>query len=166
LKQNEAFFMLMIVKDCIGRLATSVLIVVILFLQSCSTPKERIVLKQIRDVVVDASSDPRLKAQAIFFNPNPERGNLKAIKVDIYVNEKKVGSIDQKMKIKIPSRGEFTVPLEVGLKMKELGFMDTLFGMLGGKKLDVRYEGHLKVTYHGVPIRVPVNYKDQIRVSF
>jgi hypothetical protein len=82
------------------------------------------------------------------------------------VNEKKVGTVDQQMKIKIPAKGEFTVPLEVNLNMKELGFMDTVLGMLGGKKFDVRYAGHLKVTYHGIPIKVPVNYKDQIRVSF
>ena len=91
---------------------------------------------------------------------------LKSINVEIFVNEKKVGVVDQTMKIKIPAKGEFTVPLEVGLNMKELGFMETVFGMLGGKKFDVRYEGHLKVSYHGVPIKVPVKYKDQIRVRF
>ena len=142
------------------------LMTVSLLIQSCSTPKERIVLRQVKDVVADATSDPKLKAQAVFFNPNPQQGKLKSIKVDIYVNEKKVGVVDQTMKIKIPAKGEFTVPLEVGLNMKELGFMDTVFGMLGGKKFDIRYEGHLKVSYHGVPIKVPVNYKDQIRVRF
>ncbi len=70
------------------------------------------------------------------------------------------------MKIKIPAKGEFTVPLEVNLKMKELGFMDTVFGMLGGKKFDIRYEGYLKVNYRGVPIKVPVHYKDEVRVRF
>ncbi|HYG20068.1 MAG TPA: LEA type 2 family protein [Ohtaekwangia sp.] len=142
-----------------------VLMVGVAILQSC-VPDERVVLKQIKDVVVDASSDPRLKAQAIFYNPNRERGRLKKIKVDIYVNGKKVGTVDQEMKITIPSRGEFTVPLEVNLAMKELGFMDTLMGMLGGKKLDVRYQGFLKLTYKGFPVKVPVDYKDEIRVRF
>ena len=149
-----------------GQRAIAVLMLLVIFFQGCSGPKERIVLKQIKDVVADASSDPKLKAQAVFYNPNPERGKLKAINVDIYINEKKVGRVDQEMKIVIPSKGEFTVPLEVSLNMKELGFMDTVFGMLGGKKFDVRYEGYLKVTYHGFPIKVPVKYKDQIRVSF
>lgn len=152
------------IKNKIFRLMMGTIAVAALY--SCSAPKERIVLKQIKDVVADATSDPKLKAQAIFYNPNPESGKLKAISVDIFVNEKKVGTVDQQMKIKIPAKGEFTVPLEVNLNMKELGFMDTVLGMLGGKKFDVRYAGHLKVTYHGIPIKVPVNYKDQIRVSF
>jgi hypothetical protein len=54
----------------------------------------------------------------------------------------------------------------VKLALKELGFMDTLFGMLGGKKFQIEYKGFLKLTYHGFPIRVPVNYKDEIRVKF
>jgi LEA14-like dessication related protein len=116
--------------------------------------------------VVDAASDPKLKANAIFYNPNAERGKLKKIKVDIFVDGKKVGTVDQELKIKIPSRGEFTVPLEVNLAMKELGFMDALLGVLGGKKFAIRYEGFLKLTYHGFPIKVPVNYKDEVKISF
>jgi hypothetical protein len=38
--------------------------------------------------------------------------------------------------------------------------------MLGGKKFDVEYVGKLGLVYRGIPIRVPVNYKSQIRVSF
>src|SRR5688572_1310232 len=49
---------------------------VVLF-TSCQRPKEEIVLRQIKDVVVDATSDPLLKANAIFFNPNDVRGKLK-----------------------------------------------------------------------------------------
>jgi LEA14-like dessication related protein len=132
----------------------------------CKRPKEDIVLRQIKDVVVDASSDPLLKANAIFYNPNSMRGKLRKIKVDVYVNGKKAASVDQDLKTVIPANNEFTVPIEVKLAIKELGFMDTLLGMIGGKTFEVRYEGSLKLSYHGVPINVPVNYKDEIKVRF
>jgi LEA14-like dessication related protein len=132
----------------------------------CKRPKEDIVLRQIKDVVVDASSDPLLKANAIFYNPNSMRGKLKKIKVDVFVNGKKAASVDQDLKTVIPANNEFTVPIEVKLAIKELGFMDTLLGMIGGKTFEVRYEGSLKLSYHGVPINVPVNYKDEIKVRF
>ena len=132
----------------------------------CKRPKEDIVLRQIKDVVVDATSDPMLKANAIFYNPNSMRGKLKKIKVDIFLNGKKAASVDQELKTTIPANDEFTVPIEVKLAIKELGFMDTLLGMIGGKTFEVRYEGALKLSYHGVPINVPVNYKDEIRVRF
>ena len=135
-------------------------------LGGCKRPKEDIVLRQIKDVVVDASTDPMLKANAIFYNPNSMRGKLKKIKVDVFLNGKKAASVDQELKTSIPANGEFTVPIEVKLAIKELGFMDTLLGMIGGKTFEVRYEGALKLSYHGVPINVPVNYKDEIRIRF
>ena len=135
-------------------------------LTGCELPKEQIVLKQIRDVVVDATTDPLLKANAIFYNPNDARGKLKKIKVDIYINGKKAGEIDQDLKTLIPAKSNFTVPIEVKLALKEFGVLDTIFSMLGGKKFEVHYQGSLRLTYHGVPIRVPVDYKDEIRLKF
>lgn len=132
----------------------------------CKRPKEDIVLRQIRDIVVDATSEPLLKANAVFYNPNDMRGKLKRINVNIFVNGKKAASVDQELKTLIPANSEFSVPIEVKLAIKELGFMDTLLGMIGGKKFEVRYEGSLKLSYHGIPINVPVNYKDEVRVRF
>jgi len=86
--------------------------------------------------------------------------------MDIFVNGKRAGSIDQRMRITIPAKAEFSVPIEVNLAMKEFGFLDTLLGFIGGKKFDVHYKGSIRVTYHGVPIRVPIDYKDEVRVRF
>lgn len=131
---------------------------------SACAPDEPIVLREIKDVVAEASTDPRLKANAIFYNPNNIRMKLKKIKVDVFINGKKTAEIDQDFKTVIPARSEFTIPLEVKLAMKELSFFDTVFGMIGGKKMEVRYEGSLKLNYHGIPINVPVNYKDEVRI--
>jgi LEA14-like dessication related protein len=145
-------------------------VIVFLFLfigfMGCKPPKEEIVLRQIKDIVVDATSDPLLKANAIFYNPNAMRGKLKKINVDIFVNGKKAASVNQELKTVIPANSEFSVPIEVKLAIKELGFMDTVLGMIGGKTFEVRYEGSLKLSYHGFPVQVPVRYKDEIRVRF
>jgi LEA14-like dessication related protein len=147
--------------------ASYVLVIMLLIsLISCERPHEDIKLKQIKDVVVDASTDPMLKANAVFFNPNNIKGRLKKIDVEIFVDGKKAAHVDQNLKTSIPANGEFTVPIEVKLMMKELGFMDTLLGLVGGKKFKVRYEGSLRLTYHGLPIRVPVKYEDEVRIRF
>jgi hypothetical protein len=145
---------------------TLVLIFPITIFFQCQRPDQDIVLRRIKDVVVDANTDPTLKANAVFFNPNKVRGKLKEINVEIFVNGKKTGHVDQKLHTSIPSQGEFTIPIEVKLAMKELGFMDTMIGLLGGKKFDVKYQGFLRLSYHGVPIKVPVDYKDEVRIRF
>ncbi len=144
-----------------------VIISVVCFLMatfSSCRPEEEIVLRQIKDVVVDATGGPKLKAQAVFYNPNKMRMKLRKITVDVFVDGKKAAQIDQSLKTVIPARGEFTVPLEVSLAMEDIGLLDTLLGMLGGKKLNVHYKGALKLNYHGMPLRVPVDYKDEVRI--
>ncbi len=138
----------------------------LLSVTGCRKPDQEIVLRKIRDVVVDATSDPMLKANAIFYNPNSVRGRLKKIDVEIFVNGKKAASVDQSLKTSIPAQSEFTVPLEVKLALKELGVMDTIFGMIGGKKFKIRYKGSLRLSYRGLPINVPVDYEDEVRLSF
>ena len=133
---------------------------------SCEKPDQDIELKMVRDVVADANTDPMLKAEAIFYNPNNVSGKLRHINVDIFVNGKKAGTVEKDYRIKIPAKGEFSVPLEVKLNMKELGTVQTLLGLIGGKKFDIEYLGKLGLTYHGLPVKVPVKYKSQIRVSF
>lgn len=142
------------------------LMLVLLLLSACSKPDQDIVLRNIKDVVVDASTEPMLRANAIFYNPNKVRGKLKKIDVEIFVNGKKAASVDQSLKTAIPAASEFTVPLEVKLAMKELGFMDTILGMVGGKTFKIHYKGSLKLSYHGLPINVPVDYKDEVRIRF
>lgn len=143
---------------------TVLLFVVALLFQSCQKPDEKIELKNIRDVVADVSTEPTLKGEAIFFNPNDMRGKLKHISVDIYINGKKAGTVKKDYKIVIPRNGEFTVPIEVKLNIKELGSLNSILGMISGKKFDIRYDGYLRVIYRGFPIRVPVDYKDEVRI--
>ena len=151
--------------SCCGRTAASFVLILALW-TGCKAPDQDIVLRQIRDVVVDATSDPMLKANAIFFNPNDVRGKLKKIDVEIFVNGKKAASVDQSLKTSIPAQSEFTVPLEVKLAIKEMGVMDTLFGMIGGKTFKIHYKGSLRLSYRGLPITVPVDYHDEVRLRF
>src|SRR5262245_48392778 len=70
-------------------------------ISGCKGPEEKIVLRKIRDVVVDASTEPVLRANAVFFNPNDMRGKLKRINVEVYVDGKKAAFVNQKLKTQI-----------------------------------------------------------------
>lgn len=143
-----------------------ILFVVLIVAGGCKKPDQDIVLRHINDVVLDATSGPMLKANAIFYNPNGMRGRLRKIDVEIFVNGKKAASVEQTLRTSIPAASEFTVPLEVRLAIKELGVMDTIFGMIGGKTFEVHYKGSLKLSYRGFPVNVPVDYKDDVRLRF
>ena len=127
-------------------------------------PKEDVVLRKITNIVVDVTTEPVLQASAVLYNPNNMRMTIKKLDIEIFVDGKKAALIDQKMKTRVPAKSEFTVPLEAKLNLKELGFLDTVFAVLGGKKMKIRYKGAIRLTYKGVPIRVPVDYQEEIRV--
>jgi LEA14-like dessication related protein len=129
-------------------------------------PQQDVELRQIRDVIVDASAEPLLKANAILYNPNNVRMKLRHINIEVFVNDKSSALIDQKLDMRIPAKAEFTIPLEVRLNTKEKGFLNTLFKVISGKKTKVRYKGSIRITYKGIPVRVPVDYEDEVKLKF
>lgn len=137
--------------------------ILFLFINSC-TPREKVELRRIKDIVVDVATEPLLKANAVLYNPNNIRMTLRKIDMEVFVDGKQAAIIDQKLKTKVPAKAEFTVPLEVKLNLKELGFFDTVLAVLGGKKLKIRYKGSIRFTYKSIPVTIPVDYQDEIRV--
>ncbi len=141
------------------------MLVLIVFLSACGDYKD-VELRQLRNVTADVSNDPMLKMEAVFFNPNQQQGKLKAINIDVFVEGKKAAVIKQTLKIKVPSQGNFTVPIQVKLNLKEQGLFGTLMGMIGAKRMKVHYKGNIRINYHGLPIIVPVDHEEEIRIRF
>lgn len=159
-----------ILTEMVMRLKNKILAVawvcgLLVMLGACQ-PQQDVELRQIRDVIVDASAEPLLKANAILYNPNSVRMKLRHINIEVFVNDKPSALIDQKLDMRIPAKAEFTIPLEVRLNTKEKGFLNTLFKVISGKKTKVRYKGSIRITYKGIPVRVPVDYEDEVKLKF
>ena len=137
---------------------------VILLAAGCA-PKEPVVLREVQNIQVSPGKDgnPILKANAIFHNPNKASMKLKQIDLEIMLDNKRVAVIDQQMDSMIKGRADFTLPLEVQLQLKEVGLLDTILSLFGGKRYEVRFVGNLKVRVSGFPVKIPINYKDQIK---
>jgi hypothetical protein len=133
---------------------------------SC-TPKEEIVFKGVKNVVVQAEGiEPILTAEALFNNPNKQRMKLKEIHVDVLVDGKLSAKVRQDLKISIPAMSDFSVPLSAKLSLKDLGLVDTIINLIGGKKYEIQYIGFVRVAMHGITIKVPVKYKEERRIQF
>jgi LEA14-like dessication related protein len=136
------------------------------FLFLTCKPKEDVQFKRVLNVRFEtASNTPIIKADLVFYNPNKTRSKLKKIEVDILVNDKKAGTVNQVMDQRIEGMSEFTVPIQVNLSMKELGLFDTLINLFGGKKYAVRMIGKIKVSVHGISINVPVDYREELKLK-
>jgi len=130
-------------------------------------PKEEVVLRGVEHVQLSRGNgtDPLLKADARFYNPNQLRMKLREIQLDVFIDGKQSARIDQKLKSVIKAKSEFTLPLEVQISLKDIGLVDALLGLFGGKQYELHYVGHIKAKVTGFPIRIPVDYTRQVKLS-
>lgn len=137
-----------------------------LMITSC-LPKKDIEFKGMKNIVVStaANGQPLLTGDAIFFNPNGVRMKLRKAEIDVKVNERKSAEVRQQYNLEIPANSNFTVPVEAQLELKEIGLLDTLVGILGGKKYKIQFIGLLYGSIHGVRVKVPVNHTEEARIK-
>lgn len=134
---------------------------------SC-VPKEEVVFKGVKNISIetDQQNEPILQAEALFYNPNKVQMKLKEIYVDVLVNGKPSAQVRQNLKLSIPAESDFSVPVAAQLSLKELGLLDTIVNLLGGKKYDIQYAGFVRIAVHGVTIKVPFTYQEELRLRF
>lgn len=133
-------------------------------LTSCA-PKEDIIFKGIRKVDVQADgSEPILTAEAYFSNPNNVRMKLKEVNVDILIDGKTSAKVRQKLKLEIPAQSDFSVTLIARLSFKDIGLVDTIINLIGGKKYQIQYIGFVRVAVHGLTVKVPVKFTEERRI--
>ncbi|HMP98300.1 MAG TPA: hypothetical protein PKC24_00875 [Cyclobacteriaceae bacterium] len=146
----------------------SILLFLVLFgsLQSCNKDYDPPELKAITNIGIQNLSDglADLHADALFYNPNKVRVRLREVNIKVYIDEKEAAYIDQKMKVIIPPRSDFNVPIDAKVSLKELGLLNTLLSLFTGKKLKVKYVGYMKLSYHGVIFKVPVEHSEALNI--
>lgn len=133
----------------------------------CCAPKEPVVFKGVKNIVVDLDKEgkPILKGDVFFFNPNKLKMKLKTIDVVVLVDGAKSAEVKQDLNLVIPSQSDFSVPITAQLTLKkDGGLLGTVLGLLGGKKYDVEFAGYIRVGVHGLSIKVPVSQKQEIKL--
>jgi hypothetical protein len=130
-------------------------------------PKEQIQFRIMKNIVLDTDEkgEPILKGDAVFYNPNRLRMKLKEIQMAVSVDGKKAAAVDQKPDLDIPATAEFSVPVEAHLSLKEIGLLDAVLSLFGGKKYNLLYQGYVRVRVHGVTVRVPINYQHEVQLK-
>ena len=79
------------------RILSTGMLAALLFIFSC-TPKEKVELRRIKDIVVDVNTDPLLRANAVLYNPNNISMTLRKIDMEVFVDGKKAALIEEYLK--------------------------------------------------------------------
>lgn len=139
---------------------------ILILIAACTRPEEAPQFRRIEHVEVTGITDSQayLNADAYFYNPNDVRMKLKEVEVDVILEGNKIGVINQSLKTTIPARAEFKVPMDATFDIAQLGFLNGILTILNGKKVLIQYTGHIKVSMHGFPVKVPIDYTEEVRL--
>ncbi|MGJ8745984.1 LEA type 2 family protein [Polaribacter sp.] len=146
--------------------------VLCLLITSC-TVKEKPIFKMIDDVrVVSFSGDTvRLKANAIFENPNDVGGKISTDKMKLFVNEEEVAQVFSD-EFKVPARKEFSIPLTAVVPTKKLlsgnkgGFLEGLLNSVINKSVKVQIKGKLTYKMFGYRGTYDIDTTEDVKIKF
>lgn len=144
------------------------LIVIVTTTYSCKDASQSPEFRKVANVRVAKVSGKEavLNGDAFFYNPNKASMLLRKVEIDVFMDGKRIGVINQALKTKIPGQAEFKVPVDATFDVGDIGLLNGLMSILGGKKMKVHYVGKIKLRIYGVPVAVPVDYEDEIKLRF
>ncbi|MEO0554658.1 MAG: LEA type 2 family protein [Bacteroidota bacterium] len=133
---------------------------------SCKNASQPPEFKRVANVKVAKVSGKEavLNGDAFFYNPNKASMLLRKVEIDVFLKDKRIGVINQALKTKIPGQSEFKVPVDATFDIGDIGLLNGIMSILGGKKMKVRYVGKIKLKIYGVPVAVPIDYEDEIKL--
>ena len=143
-------------------------LVVLIAIGSCKNASQSPEFRKVDNVRVAKvdGKEALLNGDAFFYNPNKASLFLKRVDIDVFLEDKRIGAINQALKMKVKGESEFKIPVDATFNVSDIGLLNGLMSLLGGKKMQVRYVGKVKLRVYGVPVAVPVDYEDEIRLKF
>jgi LEA14-like dessication related protein len=146
----------------------------ILLLGSCKNPYKDIAFVEIKNPTLEKVTLHQLDilATCVLYNPNSVAINLEEVDFDVYVNGNKTALIKQLEKVLMPANSEFEFPIRASVSPKEVygekgkGVLGAALQILASQKVDVKYEGSIKVGKGAIHFRVPVVDSLSVPVNF
>ncbi len=129
----------------------------IFFVSSCREPKE-LEYRDFKNLKSEklGFATSTFKLDLVYYNPNNFGLQLKSTDLDIYVDSNYLGHTAQEYQITIPRRGEFIIPVEIEVDMKN-AYKNAIPALMG-KEIWLKITGKVKLGKANVFKTFNVNY--------
>ena len=109
-------------------------------------------------------SGSTLSADLFFYNPNGLSVELRKTDLDIYVNQSLLGHSAQVLKLKVPRKAKFKMPLTLQVDMKSL--LKTGLSTQLKKSSSIKVVGDVYLVKGGIVKKISVDYTTERELSF
>ena len=140
------------------------LLISILIMPSCRVPQE-LVYKDFKNFSIKklGFSNSEIKMELIYYNPNNFGLQLKSTDLEIWINNNYLGHTAQEYQVNIPKRGEFILPLQIEVDMKNM--LKNAISSLANKEVLIKATGNVKVGKANVFKNFVVNYESLQKIT-
>lgn len=140
-----------------------ILILPVLFLlASCGNPQE-LEYQDVRNFrVEELSMTPQIGMDVQFYNPNKFGMSMKDGMIDVFINQKQIGTATLQRSYDVPAADTFLVPVSLKADLKSV--VANSLTLLTNQTVMVELKGHVKAG-RGVFVNVPINYKGEHKLN-
>jgi LEA14-like dessication related protein len=106
-------------------------------------------------------------AEVTFYNPNRIKCRIQDVAMEVYIDNKQVGTIGEKADVEVKRKSEFIIPVGITLNPQGTIFenLTTIFEIFRDKETTLSLKGNVKVKVLGVTFPIPVRYVQQVKLS-
>jgi LEA14-like dessication related protein len=146
------------------------IIIAILFALTSATCSDNIGVKEIeykgikKTTLQKASfTNAAIRADLEYHNPNAFGIDVKDADLQLFLNDKFIGTADQPEVTKVPAKSTFIFP--VVAHFNPLKLLGTALGVLGNKTNKLTIKGTARVGKGGIYIKIPINVTEDINLQ-
>ena len=140
------------------------LAMVLFFVTSCRAPQD-LVYKDFKNFSIEklGFGSSQLKLDLVYYNPNNFGLQLKRTDLDIFIDNNLLGHTAQEYQVNIPKRGDFTLPVQVDVDMKNI--LKNALSSIFNQEVMIKVVGTVKLGKANVYKTFPVNYEGKQKFS-
>ena len=140
------------------------LVIVLFFVTSCRAPQD-LVYKDFKNFSIEklGFGSSQLKLDLVYYNPNNFGLQLKRTDLDIFIDNNLLGHTAQEYQVNIPKRGDFTLPVQVDVDMKNM--LKNALSSIFNQEVMIKVVGTVKLGKANVYKTFPVNYEGKQKFS-
>lgn len=141
-------------------------LILLIGMTACKKSYEPPVFKNIKNIQLSKVKGGivNMTADAILYNPNNVKVKLKGIEIDVFIKGKKVATMKESYSLKIEAFSDFSLPMTIALDISELDLVNSILGFIQDRGFKAHYVGKAKIIMHGVPVSIPVDYHDVLKL--
>lgn len=106
-------------------------------------------------------------ANAIIYNPNSIKAEVVDLDIDLIVEEKVIGKINETEPVEVPAESEFSLPVEILASTEVLknNWLSSAISILTDGNTPVLFKGTVTIKVLKIPIKVPVEHTEELALK-